>query len=186
MNTKNKYRRNQGRPIAIGRARAEQVRWRKNPNNDGLPDTFPVSVELVLKNISDPLCAGVKFCNGISNEGEYTPVMGSVDEAGQVLSAFTEAEEISVDDFEEYRTNWRTAHPNPNVAQFFFIGEESLKTNIGDFDISSYIASFVEKADGKNSAVLFGYSDGGMKDPGDEDPSSALNVVRFCPTECDD
>lgn len=185
MNAETKFPRNQGRPIAIGKGRAEQARWKKNPNNAGLPDSFPVSVELILKNISNPLSTGIQFCNGLNGQGEYAPVMASVDETGKALSAFGETGEISLDEFRECRSNWKAAHPNPNTTQFFFLGEESLKINIADFDISRYVASFVEKANNKNSAILFGYSDGGMKDPGDDDPSSALNIVKICPPDCD-
>lgn len=186
MNANNKFPRNQGRPIPVGRARAEQARWRRNPNNNGLKETFPVSVEMILQNLSNQASSGIQFCNGLNNEGDYTPVMGSVDETGVLLSAFDETGEISLEQFKKCRENWKEAHTNPKTIKFFFLGKESIQNNIQDFEVTRYEASFVEKSNGEDSGLLLGFSTGSGKDPGEEDPSTALNVAKLCPPLCDD
>lgn len=186
MDGKVKFPRNQGRPIAVGRARAEQMRWKKNPNNKGMTESFSVDVALMVNTLRDnPKAAGIEFCNGLS-DGEFAPVMAAVTEEGEALAAFNSTEPISLDEFNKCRAGWEERYKsNPSVTQFFYLGEESIMTNIEDFDVTRYQACFVEKANGKDSGLLLGYSTGVEKDPGgDDDPDTALNLARICPPHC--
>ncbi|GAB5523510.1 MAG: hypothetical protein Roseis2KO_13820 [Roseivirga sp.] len=184
MNAKNKFPKDKGAPIRVGKAKAEQARWKKNPKNKDLPDTFPVSVEQLQLHIEKFDCNGIEFCNGSNQGGDYTPVMAAVDGEGNILAAFNNDGDISIDEFKSCRENWRAQHPDPDTTQFFYLGEEAITTNITDFDVVRYEAAFVEESSGTNSAVLYGYSYDGMKDPGDEEPDTALNRSYLCPPFC--
>ena len=187
MNAKEKYPKNQGKPIRVKKAKAEQSRWKKNPKNKKYPaDSFPVPVEILKSCIDSTECNGVNFCNGLDDKGNYTPVMSVIDGEGNILAAFDTTQVISTSDFESARTNWNDKYPvSEGDSQLFYLGEEAILNNIADFEVTKYIASFVEKTDGTDSAVLYGYHIDGMKDPGDdEEPDTALNGVEFCPPFC--
>lgn len=187
MNDKSKYPKDKGKPIGVKRAKAEQNRWKNNPKNGKYPsDTFAVPFELLTASISNPVCTGVKFCNGLDENGGYNPVICAVDENGVILSAFDEKGDISESEFDNCRKNWEKKFPEiEGNAQFFYLGEEAIKENIESFDVERYEAAFVEKRNGDDSALLYGYSIGGMKDPGDDDPDTALNDTYFCPPWCE-
>lgn len=187
MNAKTKFPRDKGKPIRVKRAKAEQARWKKNPKNKKYPsDTFAVPVDVLSSCIADPACHGVNFCNGLDDQGNYTPVMSAIDGEGNILTAFNSKELISLDVFKSARTNWETKFPQAEGdTQLFYLGEASIKTNIEDFEVDRYQAAFVERADGSDSAVLYGYHIDGMKDPGDEEePDTSLNDGRLCPPFC--
>lgn len=186
MNDKKKFPSNQGRPISVGRAKAEQAKWKRNPINQGLTDTFPVSVEQIQKHIQLEECSGIEFCNGLNNHSIYTPVMAAVTDNGQLISAFNNEGEISKEEYYSCRKNWEKDHPKSKFTQFFFLGKDAIKVNIEDFDVSKYKAAFVEKEDGSNSAILYGYSYDGLKGPEDEEPETALNRPILCPPWCDE
>ncbi len=186
MKNKRKLPKNQGRPIRVGRAKSEQARWMKNPKNKGLTDTFPVSVEQIQKHIQLEGCSGIEFCNGISKTKEYSPVMAAVNEDGQLIAAFNNEGPISKEEYEFCRSNWERDFPKNEFTQFFFLGEESLRDNIEDFDVARYVAAFVEKEDGTDSAVLYGYSYNGLKGPEEEEPDTSLNRPILCPPWCDE
>ena len=187
MNGQTKFPRGQGRPISVRRARSEQNRWKNNPRNGGFQDTFPVDVSLVVKALKmNPEATGIEFCNGMSGN-EYTPVMAAVTGEGVPLAAFNSTEDIGLEEFKSCRAQWIERYGNdPDVLQFFFIGEEALIMNIEDFDVTRYEACFVEKANDQNSGILYGYSGGVAKDPGDDDPDTALNFAQSCPPICED
>lgn len=188
MNAETKYPKDKGKPIRVKKAKSEQARWKKNPKNKKYPsDTFPVPVDILSKCIADQECHGVNFCNGLDNDDNYTPVMSVVNGEGEILSAFDTTEEISIDDFKNARVNWNEKFPLADGdSQLFYLGEEAIKTNIEHFEVTRYEAAFVEKTDGADSAVLYGYYLDGMKDPGDDDPDTALNDSYFCPPRCEE
>ena len=185
MNGQVKFPRGQGRPIAVGRARAEQMRWKRNPNNEGMTESFSVDVSLMINTLDEfPEASGIEFCNGLNGKS-FAPVMAAVTEEGKALAAFNSTSPISLEEFNNCRSQWKERYQNnPNVIQFFYLGEESIRQNIEDFDIIKYEASFVEKASGEDSGLLFGYSASMDKDPGDEDPTTALNLAKLCPPLC--
>ena len=187
MNTKSKYPKNQGKPIRVKKAKAEQDRWKKNPKNKKYPaDTFPVPVEILKSCIDSTDCNGVNFCNGLDNAGNYTPVMSVINGEGKILAAFDSTQVISETDFTTARDNWSKKFPEEEGdSQLFYLGEESILTNIDHFEVTKYVAAFVEKADGSDSGLLYGYHIDGMKDPGDDDdPDTSLNDARMCPPFC--
>lgn len=188
MNTKDKYPKDKGRPIRVKKAKAEQGRWKKNPKNKKYPsDTFPVPVDILSKCIADPACNGVNFCNGLDDNGNYNPVMSVVDGEGEILSAFDTTKEIDIKEFKNARTNWNNEFPlKDGNMQLFYLGEEAIKTNIEHYEVNKYTAAFVEKTDGTDSAVLYGYHIDGMKDPGGDDPDTSLNDSYFCPPRCEE
>ena len=188
MNAKNKYPRDKGRPIRVKKAKSEQARWKKNPKNKKYPsDTFSVPVDILSRCISNLECHGVNFCNGLDDKGHYTPVMSVVNGEGEILSSFDTTQEISIDDFKKARSNWSTKYPlKEGNMQFFYLGEEAIKANIKNFEVDKYEAAFVERSDGTDSAVLYGYHIDGMKDPGDDDPDTSLNDSYFCPPRCEE
>jgi len=185
MNGQAKYPKGQGRPMNVKRAMAQQKRWKNNPKHKGMTDSFSVDVSLLMKTLNENSEAtGIEFCNG-QNGDEYAPVMAAINEDGAPLAAFNSTEEISLEEFALCRGQWKDRFKdNKEVLQFFFIGTDALMRNIEDFDITRYEASFVEKTDGKDSGLLFGYSSGVEKDPGGGDPDTALNFVKTCPMEC--
>lgn len=161
------------------------MRWKNNPKHKGMTDSFPVDVSLIVRALKEyPEATGIEFCNGVNN-GEFAPVMAAVTEEGIPLTAFNSKENISLEEFAVCRGQWKDRYRgNEQVLQFFFIGEEALMQNIEDFDVTRYEATFVEKADATNSGLLLGYSSGLEKDPGDDDPDTALNFARPCPPSC--
>lgn len=187
MNTQIKYPKDKGRPIRVKKAKAEQGRWKKNPKNEKYPsDTFSVPINLLEKSMEDPACNGIQFCNGFDEKGNFSPVMCAVSEDGKFLCGFNTEKEILEEEFNLCRERWTEQFPvnNENI-QFFYLGEEAIKMNIENFEVNKYTAAFVEKTDGTDSAVLYGYHLDGMKDPGDdEEPDTSLNDSYFCPPIC--
>lgn len=187
MNGQVKFPRGQGRPISVKRAKAEQKRWKNNPRNKVYPsDTFAIPMEFLTKFISNPVCNGVKFCNGLNENGEYSPAMCTITGEGEIVEAFDASGVISTEEFEKCRANWARKFPVENgYIQFFYLGEEAIKANIEDFEVGRYEAAFVEDRNGQDTALLYGFSSDGMKDPGDDDPDTALNRAYICPPFCE-
>lgn len=189
MNTKNKYRRDKGKPIGVRRAQREHTKWLENPKNNKYPaSSFPVPFELLTRHIKDPKCSAVKFCNGLDANGDYYPVICTVTEAGEVLGAFDTQKDIDPKSFDHCRTNWMEQFPmEKGDPQFFYLGVEVIKENIESFEVGRYVATFVENGKNEDTGLLMGYPVGGMKDPGDEDedPDTALNFSGFCPPLCE-
>lgn len=129
--------------------------------------------------------AGVEFCNGSNDTGGYSPVMAAINEDGKPLFTFDPNGEIPIQEFLACRRNWKN-NKGPEALRYFYLGKESILENIENFDVTRYQATFVEKADGQNSGLLLGFSGSPMKDPEDEIPDTALNIVRICPPDCDD
>ena len=186
MNGQVKFPRGQGRPISTKRAKVDQVRWKNDPKNKKYPaGTFSVPMEYLTRFISNPECAGIKFCNGLNDKGKYSPAMCAITEDGEILSAFDSKGVISVEEFETCRTNWEREFPViEDNTQFFYLGSEAIGQNIADFDVERYEAAFIEYSNGSNNAVLFGYTLEGMKDPGEDEPDTALNRSFICPPIC--
>ena len=145
------------------------------------PGTFKISPSVISDALKDEKLSGLRFCLGMDQNKQFTPVIGGSNEEGYILSTFGTHRSIDRQEYNTCSELWQEHKPyNLNSV---FMGRDTLALILKNFPEATLDACVDLDGDDFNMCFLV-TNTGGYKDGDDDGEECAFNTTITCPNFC--